>query len=692
MLVVTACESGSTSGTDSGSVATMPPAEQEPPPDLSNLSYVDNLLAKEANGEWSRGEGLIATLGLFAGEIQPDQVLRHPELLDYEATGIVWMARDYLDDDPDPATQAEIVRLLDLITFSSVELDAMAGVGPPTASLTDFVIAQSPEEDCAQFFSGGAPAGVGACLQVETLFVLDVPGEGPYRIFRPAEALGDGGWTERHYELAREAMSETVPVFSTLEGEEPGFALPPVNLVFSVSAERYAMADPVTGQPCGVVLYTKLQEPDFSETDFKQIVAHELGHCFQTERFAEQNAVEYEFTKWREEGVAEFLGNLVYPTNDLEWNQERMQSLTQSELTSTLFDRSYTNSLFFQHMATYGGIEAVFSLVDALPANQSGLQAQKDALAAIDGIFEAYHDFVRTVTDEEVLDSGETFGPYAMSEINHPTLEITGPGTILNSRLDPFGLIRRHLIVEPGKQACLTWDDADLIVEHRPHPQGEWVPLTSLLPLGLEASGNVALAVTARRPGSFSLVVSSVHDLNEETDGEIVATWIVDNASMRAKIDFIAPVQNVSQVSGQIRVTFRNDGTVHVAYDDFTVSGSSHVVLQQGAFSTNFSKEYTSVTNAEGVDNYRVSGDYVFYDSLSESDFLEGTETVSQTSSGTFLQIETDDHELVVEMPEDSVDERPPNGWALVGAANELNFTCGGQILLLDDIVLRRAG
>jgi hypothetical protein len=459
-----------------------------------------------------------------------------------------------------------------------------------------------------------------------------------------------------------------------------------------VSAERYAMADPVAGQPCGVVLYTKLQESDFTETDFKQIVAHELAHCFQTERFPAQNSVDYEDIRWREEGNAEFMGNLVYPGNDLEWDPIRMEALAKEELTTTLFERAYSNSLFFQHLYSEGGIGAVFGLIDALPARQNGIQAQKEALAGIVGIFEAHQDFVRTLTDEQILDSGDTFGPYPMNDMNYPAFEVTAPGTIVNTALAPFGLVRRHLVVEPGKQACLSWDDTDLIVEHRPHPEGEWVPLTTLLPLGLEESGSVALAVTARRPGSFSLRVTSVHDLDEGTDGEIVGTWVVDNASMADKIDFIAPVQDVSQVSGRIVVTFTRDGSVHLAYEDFTVSGSSHVVMQQGVFSTDFSRSYTSVTDAEGDDGYRLGDDYAFYDSLSEGDYLDGTETVSETASGTFLRIETEERELVVEMPEDTNYEVPANGWALLGAANQVRFACGGQVLLLDDIVLRRSG
>jgi hypothetical protein len=170
--------------------------------------------------------------------------------------------------------------------------------------------------------------------------------------------------------------------------------------------------------------------------------------------------------------------------------------------------------------------------------------------------------------------------------------------------------------------------------------------------------------------------------------------WIVVNSSMRAKIEYLAPVQEVSSISGQIRVTFRTDGTLRLAYDDFTVSGSSDVFLERGSFKTDYSETWTSVTDAVGEDTYELAatGDFVFYGELFEENILEGTETVRSTATGLFLGIESGDYELEVEIPESTEEEYPAGGWAFIGAANQVRFACGGEILLLDDVVLRRAG
>jgi hypothetical protein len=663
---------------------------EQPPPDLSANSYVDNLLAKERDGEWDRGEGLLATLRLVTGGVEPADVLRHEEVIHHDLTGIIAMARDFLAASPDAPPAPEIAALLDGLVLSNERLEAMAGIGPETASAANAVAIaalQSAEEDCTKFFPNFPMEGVGQCLEVEEHYVLDAAGEGPYRVFKPAEGLPTGGWTDAHFTRARQAMEDSVLVFSGLAGI-PDVEIPPVNLVFSPSAAGYAAADPVADAPCGVVLWTKLQE--FTPDEFKQVVAHELGHCLQTENFVAQNEVDYEYRRWREEGLAEYLSNMVYPTTNLEWRDQRLEWMTEHELSTTLLDRAYVNGMFFQHLANIGGNELVFDLVRSMPA-ENGYQPQRGALEAYPGMFEHFHEFVKVVTDEHVADTGGGFGPYRMTEPNYPRVEITQPGTVVVAALQPFGLVRRHLVLEPGKQACLTWDDEDLLVEHRPHPEGVWAPLPELLPPGLEESGNVALAVTARRPGVFALVVSSVHDLNENQDGELVGTWVVQNGSLAEELDYLAPVQTVTSISGRIAVTFRRDGTVHIAYDGFTVAGFSDVDLEDGSFSSKFYRTFESVTDAEGTDTYEVANDFIFYGELSESQFLAGSETVSETFRGVFLGIETDDIELETRLPESSVHDRPATGWSIIGAGTRFAFACGGEYLLINDVVLRRA-
>ncbi|MBI2845217.1 MAG: hypothetical protein HYX86_01590 [Chloroflexi bacterium] len=556
--------------------------EEEEPPDLSDVGFVDNLLAKEEAGEWTRGEGLVATLKLFAGELDAASVLRHPDLLDYEGTGILKMAYEYLEDGPDAQAKAEISRLLDLLVFSNEQLEAMAGlasagVGRPGQLAPG--AAPGPVEDCTEFFSGyGIPPGVGQCLEVAfSLFLEDLyPGEN-YRVFRPAPSLPQAGWTDVHVKLALEAMDETVPIYKQLG------KLPPVNLVFSVAgAGFFAQAAPNIGKPCGVVLYTTMQSGTFPppelqwkgpyELAFKQVIAHELAHCFQMETFPEQNKVDHEFMMWREEGLADYLSNVVYPKNNLEYRT--LKKLADIELATTLFDRSYANFIWFQYLFNRSGNDGIFDLLRSLPS-AGGRPEQEAALAAYPGMDEMYHDFARAMTDgTQIEDTGGGLIPYEISETNRLTFEIAAPYSI-RAVVEGFGVLRLRLVVEAGKQGCLNWSGPGMVLDQRPTPGGDWSDLPSTLPKAAAEERDIVLVATATKSGEFTLKVDPVQDLvaaaGEELVCEcIVGTWEVDSDDVRRiRETELGEAFDTVSVSGKVTATYQNDGTVTFEFDDW---------------------------------------------------------------------------------------------------------------------------
>lgn len=105
------------------------------PPDRSGDSLSENLLARERAGEWTRAEGLAATLRLLTGDASSDEVLRHGEIGEVEATDVLEMAREYLMTEPGGPLATEIAELLDTIVLSNEELERMAGIGQLTAAL-----------------------------------------------------------------------------------------------------------------------------------------------------------------------------------------------------------------------------------------------------------------------------------------------------------------------------------------------------------------------------------------------------------------------------------------------------------------------------------------------------------------------------------------------------------------------------
>lgn len=477
--------------------------------DRSDVSFVDNLLVKEAAGEWTLGEGLVATLKLFAGELDEASVLRNSDLLFPEGTGIFAMAYEYLDDGPDVEAKSEISRLLDRLVFSNEQLEAMAGIGQPTAAHPGQLAvgaARGPEEDCLEFFFGEVISGVGPCLEFEFSPLLDDLYAGEYRVFRPASSIPAAGWTEDHYRRALVAMEETVQIYAEM-GE-----LPSVNIVFSVAGPGYATAYSQAGEPCGVVLYTKLV--GFKPNDFKQVVAHELAHCFQEETFTEQNQVDNETAKWREEGLADFLSNVVYPKNNLEWRT--LEKLAAAELATTLFDRSYSNAVFFQHLQNFVGNDGVFDVVRNLPTS-GGRPQQEDDLAAYGGIEPLLHTFAQGLTDADIADSGGGSVPYdALAD----AIPISGPIVLLD---DPprFGVVRLHLVVDPGKYACVEYEEnGELRSSWRTgEPGSSGGSWSDDLPESLE--GEAVFVVTTTEKGStFTVSVTDVDDEPECEDEE----------------------------------------------------------------------------------------------------------------------------------------------------------------------------
>jgi hypothetical protein len=369
----------------------------------------------------------------------------------------------------------------------------MAGIGPVTAALPgapETVTAQT-EEDCTRLV-GEAP-GVSVCLEVESFAINDKE----FRVFRPASSLPQAGWTQQHFTQAATAIRESVPKLDGIG------TTPRVNLVFSVSGEEYAEANFVTGEPCGVFLYTQLQP--FSVGDFKQVIAHELGHCFNGETFVEQRALDYPTRKWWEEGVADFWSNYVYPPNNLEWRT--LDRLTGQELATTLFDRSYANAVFFQYLESAMDVDGIDSVITNLPGS-GGIADQLRAMASFPGMDEIYHEFARTMADSDVFDTSGEHVPYRPVGWDLP---VSGP-TQVPFPVPAFGVRRLHITVPPGLYACYeTLTSGEQQVSWREGALGQPGPWDAFGPTELQ--GESTMVVTTVEEGAqFTLDIYEVDD------------------------------------------------------------------------------------------------------------------------------------------------------------------------------------
>jgi len=470
--------------------------------DRAAVSFVDNLLVREEAGEWTRAEGLVATLKVLAEETEASTVLRTPDLLRTEGTGILRIAADYLErDDADAAAADEITRLLDLITYTNEELEEMAGISTDESRATSTQLitlqATQPVELCGNFFHGAVGAGVGTCLEWRPANVPGDLAEDKYRVFIPAPSLPQGGWTEQHFDLALGAME-----FSARWFEDHG-QMPPVNLVFSVSPGSPAFAHAFSrfNRPCGVILYRSLQGE--SAGDFQQIVAHELAHCFQTETFPDQDF--YTITKWREEGAAEYLSNRVYPQNNVEW--EMFGANQALKAGTSVFDLSYANGLFFQYLEQEIGLNGIFALIMSMPTS-GGRSEQEANLASYPGMKELYQRYAEAMIDGEIADTG---GGNVDFKLTYPKITVTGPDQATAS-FKPFGVARIGIAVNDCKRAHfdVKWDPA----EHsaRPEASASWGSLPGVMPTGLGDAHDRVLVATAREETKVEIKVTDVED------------------------------------------------------------------------------------------------------------------------------------------------------------------------------------
>ncbi|MBI2912936.1 MAG: hypothetical protein HYY03_03350 [Chloroflexi bacterium] len=718
LVLLSACGGGGGEGTPAPARQTPPPevtaevtpeVEEEEAPDLSDVSFVDNLLAKEEAGEWTRGEGLVATLKLFAGELDAAGVLRHPELLNREGTGILEMAYEYLEDGPDADARSEVGRLLDLLVLSNSRLEAMAGISPPAAAAAGVLAPgppRGPVEDCAAFFSGyQLPPGLGQCVEVGISSYLEDFYTGKFRFFFPAPGLPKAGWTDKHLQLAISAMEHTVPIFDKLG------KLPPVNVIFAMknNPKAWAVAAPTpepvgtpsgTREPCGIALFPAMQQA--ADGDFKQTLAHELAHCLQGQTFPGQMEVDYEVKKWWEEGLADYLSNVAYPDVNQEWGPppERraiLNAISSFELSTTLFDRAYTNWIFFQYLYHEIGNEGIFKLIKTLP-DSGGRADQEAALADYPNIDRMYHEFAKALTDGRVQDASGELIPYPINEANQPTVLIAGQRLILWDST-PFGVFRARIAVAPGKQADLHYEwEGSALDSARVVPDVEWTDLPDELP-DPDCREEAILLVTTTKPGdAFELDISPVVDLpggGPVGAAGLVGEWVVDNDSIQADIRRWFPETRIDSISGAIRVTFRDDREVEVIYENFSVKGHSEgdsrlaLILGEPELYT----ETTITTNARGTTPYKASslpvGDLIQFGSLFEADYLEGTETVEYHQARYELGFGGDPDAIPVDEIRETTEEEP-TGTDLISAVRDYQVLCQGAILLLDEVVLHR--
>ncbi len=481
-------------------------------PDTSDRSYVDNLLAREEAGDWTRGQGLVATLKLLAGELDATDVLLHPDVLDTSSAGVMSLAQQYLEDGTDEAAKAEIADLVDRLVFTREELEAATGAAPPGVRLAS-VVRPPPNDEpgraglaCEDL---GLEAGCVLGYRTRPLDMLDATyGKGKYQVYVASDAE-KAGWTSLEKYFVAQALLDSATVYER-------FGTMPDVTVLLTGKEG---VDVVYASPAGCGLDLNKGMVGLSEFLFKQYVARDLADCLLAATWPGKGS---DGLAWWTRALALFLTNQVYtsppPTCDndrcdLEWRLVP-DSLQHEELSTTMLERRETNEYFFQLLDRSEGLEGIRKLVDSLPAG-GGTSSQAAALRAYGSMDLLLLSFAKGLTDADIADSGGGWIPY---DPPFDTIQIARPLVHEEKDPKPFGSIRLQLSVTPGKYACVTYDQTDVRAAWRPGtagPGGAGASWSSDLPELLHDDAVLVVATAGsdrQTKPHFSLNVSEVRD------------------------------------------------------------------------------------------------------------------------------------------------------------------------------------
>ena len=448
------------------------------PVDQSDQSYVSNLLAREVDGEWTRGEGLVATMQLLAGEQDAVEVLRHAAVLDSSGTGILRLAQAFLEDHADAPEAPEIERLLDSL-IPRPELVAQASAEPAQRGFRSMAVQESEQylEGCYSVW----PDHGDPCF----MWAEAHPAYGQkYLLWFPDEDEWEG-WT-RGPSTVRDAIRKTAAQLEGMDGN-----MQKVEVVLGPGQGHSSVLLEGTGT-CTIVLNRGAQAlRDQSPALLQQAVASAISRCYIDWNFGVAEA-------W-ESPAAWYLSDVIYPNASMETTVLNIPGLLgREELRSALTERSLTNMPFFEYVDSARGLEGAMAALVAIAGTGP---------AAISGIDDLLHEYAKSLTDGVIIDQGgaHSFGPGA------DRYDLS-PGLTISAEPRAFGLERVQVTAPSGMYACMEYPNAgnpDLIVSWRQGAPGGGGSWSDSLPADLQGTA-VFLITAGEDPGSFQIKVDDV--------------------------------------------------------------------------------------------------------------------------------------------------------------------------------------
>lgn len=520
---------------------------------------MDNFEQRLEAGEWTEEEGLLKTLQYVVGQVGDNEI--NPsgaKIISYEGSSVVRAAADYIKNGPDEATRRALQALINRIFIDPATLERLSVPAGQSTAPGGARVARVQAQDplCATLYMQGFPEdSTATCFEYN---VVEVAGR-EYRLYIPVDLTTSDNRMLQAYDIL-EGIPTAVNTFLTY-GD-----MPSADLVFTLLEDRVIsstqaatwMASP--GGRCQIAIFPAfgaIADPEQA----KQVIAHELFHCFQFENYYQKTLLRS--SDWWVEGTAEFFSNVAYPTANAE--HEYLPAFSVESLESSLVKIDYPSWLFFQFLANQSGNGAVINLIELMPES-GGVNAQLTALASYPDIANLFHEFGKAYVEKTIQDAGGGNLPPSIM-VNRRVIRLDES----NDYTIPVGdfVLERYLLVFPEDTFHTLSDnfDSSLTVKIRPYTSrsADWMDMPETM-IACEDRPYIWLGTSARGDGSEQTytLTDEVEDRDIECDRCLVGNWRMNNDSFWAAFE-----ANLSMAGDQFRPALqRFDGEVLLLFTE----------------------------------------------------------------------------------------------------------------------------
>ena len=585
--------------------------------------------ARVASGEWSAGEGLVQLLGMYTGSAKAGQVLGSAEVTDFELTGLIDLADRYLADNPSGTIRDEVLKQvnqlrvpLDTLASISVKSSRLDGNLLHFASLIKPSNRELPVADtitCQRLWETGFTSATAQCFQYDVTTVAGTE----IKFYYPNWWAADDPRLVR-IEPMFQAAELAVRKYNAL-GPNP---LPPTTLVVTelqridpdthlLRADVLAFTSWYTDP--SLACYVGLFPGMFTRIDTaqdQQIVAHEMFHCYQAANlFNQSRGPEFPSTRWWVEGSAEFFSNYTYPNVNYEHQWLRQLNIAMVDGTS-LTTWEYKANFFFQYLENRPdlGAPGILRLLQSMPtAHGSGNDAQLAALSAFPDMNNIFHQFVREVADQHVLDSDGSVIPLVIPVNSISITEPTAGGDTFATQA--FAVDIRNIIYpehfDYNLSSSIVGSPGMVSMRKSSTPQS-WADVPSRVEANC-GGANYLLVESQTGPSESNAYEVRMNTTSTPGTGQcscLVGRWNMDNTSYLTHLNGLmlqaAPgLIKYTAIDGEMTAEFTSGGQVNQSIDalnilaEMSVTGlpiQNLVVAMDGTSTAGYTVTNNSIT------------------------------------------------------------------------------------------------